>query len=92
MKLSLLFSTVFLIFFTLMVIPFESNGHGAEIYEVQMSDKNPIVRRAAAEEIVRTSKRHVEAVLPLLIKALKDEDKYVRRYSAMALDTMGKPL
>ena len=91
MKSRLLFFSVFLFFFTLMVTPFESNGHGVEIYVVQMSDENHIVRRAAAEELVRVSKDHAETVLPLLVTALKDEDKHVRRYTAMALGTMGKP-
>ena len=91
MKSRLLFFVIFLFFFTLMVTPFESNGHSTDIYVVQMSDENPIVRRAAAEQLVGVSHDHVETVLPLLIKALKDEDKYVRRYTAMALSTMGKP-
>ena len=91
MKSKLLFFSVFLFFFTLMVIPFESSGHSVEIYGVQMSDKNPIVRRAAAEQLVQMSKDHAEPLLPLLVKALKDEDKHVRRYTAMALSTMGKP-
>ena len=91
MKVRVLFFSVFLFFFTLMVIPLESNGHSAEIYGVQLSDKNPIVRRAAAEQLIGVSKDHVDTVLPLLIKALKDEDKYVRRYTAMALGAIGKP-
>ena len=43
------------------------------------------------KHLVRVSKTHAEDVLPLLITALKDEDKHVRRYTAMALGTMGKP-
>ena len=91
MKLRLLFFSVFLFLLVLMVAPFESNGHSIEIYVIQLSDPNPIVRRAAAEELVRVSKTHAETVLPLLVAALKDEDKHVRRYTAMALSTMGKP-
>ena len=91
MKSRLLFLVVCLLFFTLMVIPFESSGHTMDIYVIQMSDKNPMVRRDAAENLVRVSKTHAEEVLPLLIEGLKDEDKHVRRYIAMALGTMGKP-
>ena len=91
MKLKLLFFSVFLFLLVLMVAPFESNGHSIEMYVIQLSDPNPIVRRAAAEELVRVSKTHAETVLPLLVEALKDEDKHVRRYTAMALSTMGKP-
>ena len=91
MESRILFLVACLLFFTLMVMPFESNGHSVDIYVVQMNDENPIVRRDAAEQLVRVAKNHPETALPLLIKGLKDEDKHVRRYTAMALGRMGKP-
>ena len=67
MQSRILFLVVCLLFFTLMVMPFESNGHSVERYRILLSDKNPILRRVGAEGLIGASKDQVDTALPLLL-------------------------
>ena len=54
-----------------------------------LASKDPDVRRQAAKKLAEMEAQDVKSAFSALVKSLKDEDVFVRRFSAQALGAIG---